>query len=81
MVNLIFVSAPYQKRNRPFGISVSSTSIALVFRVIRGILTEIYSLEKDDYDLECEIGCFLHIVYLGGGLSYSAVRKISLSCV
>lgn len=59
MVNLIFVSAPYQKLNRPFGRSVSSASIALVFRVIHGILTDIYSLEKDDYDLECEIGCFL----------------------
>jgi hypothetical protein len=59
MVNLIFVSAPYQKRNKPFEGSVSSASIALVFRVIRGILTEIYPLEKDDYDLECEIWCFL----------------------
>jgi hypothetical protein len=59
MVNLIFVSAPYQKRNKPFEGSVSSASIALVSRVIRRILTEIYSLEKDGYDLECEIGCFL----------------------
>jgi hypothetical protein len=59
MINLIFVSAPDQKRNRPFGRSVSSASIALVLRVIRGVLTEIYSLKKDDYDLECETGCFL----------------------